>query len=60
MSIVFIINYFLMRGDVPIDNEMFLMTDFVNLKIKLTHFFKSTYRKSVHTYIYKFKCSYIQ
>jgi hypothetical protein len=28
------INYFLVRGDVPIDNDELLMTDFVNFEIK--------------------------
>jgi hypothetical protein len=31
MSVIFMINYFLMRYDVSIDNEAFLMIDFKNL-----------------------------
>jgi hypothetical protein len=33
-----------MRGDVPIDSETLLVTDFVNLKIKLAQSFKYTHR----------------
>jgi ABC-type uncharacterized transport system substrate-binding protein len=36
MSIVFMINFLLVKGDVFIDSEALLVTDFVNLKIKLT------------------------
>jgi hypothetical protein len=32
MNIVFMVNYFLVGGDVPIDSESLLMTDFVNLR----------------------------
>jgi hypothetical protein len=32
------------RGDVPIDSETLLLTDFMNLKIKPTQFFKDTHR----------------
>jgi hypothetical protein len=35
------------RGDVPVDSEMFLMTDFVNFKIKPTQSFGGDYRDSV-------------
>jgi hypothetical protein len=35
------INYFLVRGDVPVDNDELLMTDFVNLEIKLAQSFKN-------------------
>jgi hypothetical protein len=34
--------------DVPIDNEMFLMTDFVNLKIKSTQSFRCAHRGRVY------------
>jgi hypothetical protein len=40
------------RDDVPIDSKTFLMTDFVNLKIKLTQFFRDTHRDRI--YIYKY------
>jgi hypothetical protein len=35
------------EGDVSVDNETLLVTDFVNLKIKLTQFFEGTHRGSV-------------
>jgi hypothetical protein len=31
-------------GDVPVDNDMFLVTDFANLKIKLTQSFEYAHR----------------
>jgi hypothetical protein len=34
-------------GDVPVDNEALLMTDFVNLKIKPTQSFECAHRGSV-------------
>jgi hypothetical protein len=34
--------------DVPIDNEIFLVTDFVNLKIKPTQSFRCAYRDRVY------------
>jgi hypothetical protein len=52
--------------DIPIDSKMFLVTDFVNLKIKLTQYFRDAYRDrmcihmfmfielSIHIYIYKY------
>jgi hypothetical protein len=38
MSVVFMNNYFLVRDDILIDNKTFLVTDFVNLKIKSAQF----------------------
>jgi hypothetical protein len=40
ISIIFMTNYFLMGGDVPINNETLLVTDFVNLKIKPAQSFR--------------------
>jgi hypothetical protein len=40
------------RDDVPIDSKTFLMIDFVNLKIKLTQFFRDAYRGKIYIYIY--------
>jgi hypothetical protein len=34
-------------GDIPIDSDAFLMTDFMNLKIKLTQSFKDAHRDRV-------------
>jgi hypothetical protein len=49
------------RDDVSVDSELLLMTDFVDLKIKLTQFFRGAHRGrvcvcvfidvSAHTYI---------
>jgi hypothetical protein len=36
-----------MEGDVPIDSEAFLVTDFVNLKIKPTHSFECAHMGKV-------------
>jgi hypothetical protein len=35
------INYFLVRGDVLVDNDELLMTDFINLEIKSIQSFKN-------------------
>jgi hypothetical protein len=35
------------RGDIPIDSKILLVTDFVNLKIKLIQSFKSAHRDRV-------------
>ncbi len=35
MSVIFTANYFFRGGDVSVDSDTFLVTDFVNLKIKL-------------------------
>jgi hypothetical protein len=37
----------LVGGDVPVDSEALLMTDFMNLKIKLTQSFRDTHRGRV-------------
>jgi hypothetical protein len=42
-----------------IDSEIFLVTDFLNLKIKLTQSFKSTRINRIYIYIYKNIYSYI-
>jgi hypothetical protein len=52
IDVIFMTNYFSVRCDVFIDSETLLMTDFVNLKIKLTQSFKSTYRNRVCMYIF--------
>jgi hypothetical protein len=38
--------------DVPIDNETFLMTDFVNLKIKPTQSFRCAHRSRVYVRVF--------
>jgi hypothetical protein len=42
------------RGDVSVDSETLLMTDFVNLKIKLTQSFRDAYtsRMYIHVFIW--------
>jgi hypothetical protein len=42
------VNYFLVGGDVLIDNDTFLVNNFVNLKIKLTQSFKDTNRDMMY------------
>jgi hypothetical protein len=44
MSVVFIINDFLVGGDVSVDNEVLLVIDFVNLKIKPAQSFKCAHK----------------
>jgi hypothetical protein len=44
MSVVFIANYFLVEGDIPINNESLLVIDFVNLKIKSAQSFRCGHR----------------
>jgi hypothetical protein len=46
-----------MRGDVPY--EMFLVTDFVNLKIKSTQSFRGAHRNRMYTYAHRDEYSYI-
>jgi hypothetical protein len=40
------------RDDVPIDNDALLVTDFVNLKIKLTQSFRVTHRGKMCVYAF--------
>jgi hypothetical protein len=47
MSIVFTTNYFSVEDDISVDSKTFLMTDFVNLKIKLAQSFKDAHRNMV-------------
>jgi hypothetical protein len=42
----------LVRGNIPIDSETLLMTDFINLKIKLIQFFESAYRSRICTHVF--------
>jgi hypothetical protein len=57
---------FSVGGDTPVDNEMLLVTDFVNLKIKLAQSFRCVYRDSVcacvyrneYSNMYKYLCLY--
>jgi hypothetical protein len=44
MGGAFTANYSLVGGDVPVDSETLLVTDFVNLKIKSTQSFRGVHR----------------
>jgi hypothetical protein len=50
---------FSVGGDIPIDNEVLLMTDFMNLKIKSVQSFGCAHRSSLYVYIHMDECSYI-
>jgi hypothetical protein len=39
-------------NDVPIDSEVFLMTDFMNLKIKPVPSFKDAHRDMIYVYVF--------
>jgi hypothetical protein len=53
MCIAFTSNYsFSGRGNVPIDSETLLMTDFVNHKIKPTQSFRSAHRGRVCMHVF--------
>jgi hypothetical protein len=43
---------FLVGDDVSIDNEIFLVTDFVNLKIKSAQFFGCAHRDKVYMHVF--------
>jgi hypothetical protein len=47
-------------GDVSVDSEPLLMTDFMNFKIKSTQSFRIIHKSIIYIYvcIYKSKCSY--
>jgi hypothetical protein len=47
MCVVFTANYFLVGGDVLVDSETLSVTDFMNLKIKLTQSFGGAHRGRV-------------
>jgi hypothetical protein len=48
-----------MGVDVSIDSDVLLMTDFVNLKIKPAHSFRSAHMSRVCVCVYRGGCSYI-
>jgi hypothetical protein len=53
MDVVFTTNNLLVVVDVPVDREMLLMTNFMNLKIKLTQSFNSIYRGRMYVCVHK-------
>jgi hypothetical protein len=44
---------FSVEDDVPVNSKSFLVTDFMNLKIKLAQSFKSTHRDKICMFIYR-------
>jgi hypothetical protein len=59
MSVAFTANYFFSGGDVSFDNETFLVTDFVNLKINLAQSFRGVYRGRVYVCVHMGEYSYV-
>jgi hypothetical protein len=53
MNVVFTTNNLLVVDNVPVDREMLLVTDFMNLKIKSTQSFSSVYRGRMCVCIHK-------
>jgi hypothetical protein len=50
---------FSVGGDVSVDSETLLMTDFVNLKIKSAQSFEYTHIDKVYMCVYRDECSYV-
>jgi hypothetical protein len=46
ICIIFNFNYFLIKCDIFINSETFLMTYFVNLKIKSTQYFRCNHKNN--------------
>jgi hypothetical protein len=46
-------------GDVPINSETLLVTDFVNLKINLTQSFGGAHRGKVCVCVHRGECLYV-
>jgi hypothetical protein len=51
MCVVFMANYFLVRGNVPVDSDALLVTDFVNLKIKSVQSFRCAHRGKIYVHM---------
>jgi hypothetical protein len=41
-----------MEGSVPVDSDVFLVTDFVNLKIKPTQSFRCAYKNKIYICVF--------
>jgi hypothetical protein len=52
IRVTFTANYFFVEGDIPVDNKTFLVTYFMNLKIKPAQYFKGTHRDKVYVHIF--------
>jgi hypothetical protein len=59
ICVIFKSNYFLVVCEVLIDSDTFLVTDFVNLRIKSTQYFKNDHKNSVCILIGVNTCMYI-
>jgi hypothetical protein len=46
-------------GDVPVNSDALLVTDFVNLMIKSAQSFGCVHKDRVCVYVYRSKCSYV-
>jgi hypothetical protein len=46
-------------GDVPVDSETLLVTDFVNINIKPSQSFRCAHRDRVCVCVHKGECSYV-
>jgi hypothetical protein len=46
-------------GDVPVDSETLLTTNFINFKIKSAQFFEGAHRISVCASVHRGECSYV-
>jgi hypothetical protein len=52
MSVIFTANYFFSGRQRPVDSETFLVTDFVNLKIKLAQSFRGVHKSRVYMRVF--------
>jgi hypothetical protein len=52
IDVVFMANYSFSEGDVLVDSDASLMTDFINLKIKSAQSFGCAYRDKVYTHVF--------
>jgi hypothetical protein len=52
MCVIFTANYFSVVRDVSVDSEVLLVTDFVNLKIKLTQSFRDAYKNMIYMHAF--------
>jgi hypothetical protein len=52
MNVIFTTNYFFSGRQRPVDSETFLVTDFMNLKIKLAQSFRGAYKSKVYMRIF--------
>jgi hypothetical protein len=59
ICVVFTDNYFSVGGDISVDSNAFLVTDFVNLKIKSAQSFRVAHRGRVYVCVHRSECSYV-